>query len=58
MLLNYLLPLGTFLAGSAMAVNTVEVQGQDFIDSKTNNRMYIIGVEYVVDPSRSPRESG
>ncbi|KAK8212025.1 beta glucanosyltransferase Gel2p [Phyllosticta capitalensis] len=46
MLLNYLLPLGTLLAGSAMAVNTVEVQGQDFIDSKTNNRMYIIGVDY------------
>lgn len=46
MLLNYLLPLGTLLAGSALAVNTVEVQGQDFVDTKTSKRMYIMGVDY------------
>ncbi|KAF2083184.1 glycoside hydrolase family 72 protein [Saccharata proteae CBS 121410] len=38
--------LGGLLAASAAAVNTVEVKGQDFIDTSTNKRMYIIGVDY------------
>ncbi|KAL1645162.1 Glycolipid anchored surface protein 4 precursor [Diplodia intermedia] len=44
MLVKYLLP--ALLAGSAAAVNTLEINGQDFVDPKTNKRFYIIGVDY------------
>lgn len=45
MLTKYLLP--ALFAGSAIAVNNIEISGQDFVDSKTNKRFYVIGVEYV-----------
>jgi hypothetical protein len=37
----------TTFAGWAQAVNPVVVKGQEFVDTKTNNRVQIIGVEYV-----------
>lgn len=38
-----LLPL---LADTVYALNSVKVSGQDFVDSKTNDRFVIIGVDY------------
>ncbi|KAF2143745.1 glycoside hydrolase family 72 protein [Aplosporella prunicola CBS 121167] len=38
--------LGSLLTGAALAVNTVEIKNQDFVDSKTGKRHYIIGVDY------------
>lgn len=37
--------LASLLASTAAAVNTLEINGQDFIDPKTNKRFYVIGVE-------------
>ncbi|KAK3681488.1 Glycolipid anchored surface protein 4 precursor [Vermiconidia calcicola] len=35
-----------FLAATASALNTIEVNNQEFIDSKTGDRFMIIGVDY------------
>jgi hypothetical protein len=34
------------LSGIAHAVNPVEVRGQDFVDTVTNKRLMIVGVDY------------
>lgn len=34
------------LLSTVSAVNTIEVQGQDFVDSVTKDRFVIIGVDY------------
>lgn len=39
--------LASLVASAAVAVNPVEIKGQDFVDSSTNKRFYIIGTEYV-----------
>ena len=43
-----LFALGSF-AGWAQAVNPVVVQGQEFVDTVTKNRVQIIGVECVAN---------
>lgn len=45
-LASALFALTTF-AGWAQAVNPVVIQGREFVDTVTNNRVQIIGVEYV-----------
>lgn len=38
------------LMGTAAAITTLEVDGKDFVNSKTKERFQIIGVEYVHSP--------
>ncbi|KAF2816226.1 uncharacterized protein BDZ99DRAFT_131475 [Mytilinidion resinicola] len=45
-LLRTVVVLFVSLASIAYAVHTVEIQGQDFVDSKTSKRLMIIGVDY------------
>ncbi|KAF2229678.1 glycoside hydrolase family 72 protein [Viridothelium virens] len=45
MMLSYFTALG-LLAGAALAVNPVVMKGADFVDSTTNNRVMVIGVDY------------
>ncbi|KAF2423548.1 hypothetical protein EJ08DRAFT_701053 [Tothia fuscella] len=44
--LGRILPALLALAGTALATNTVIVQGQQFVDSVTKDRIMIIGVDY------------
>ncbi|EOD48262.1 Glycolipid anchored surface protein GAS1 [Neofusicoccum parvum] len=44
MLSKYL--LASLVASTAVAVNPIEINGQDFVDTKTNKRFYVIGVDY------------
>lgn len=43
------------LMGTAAAVTTLEVDGKDFVNSKTKERFQIIGVEYVPEFDSQPR---
>ena len=43
--IQFLAKLG-LLAQTALAVNTVVMKGADFVDSTTNNRVMVIGVDY------------
>jgi hypothetical protein len=45
-LASVLFALSTF-AGWAQAINPVVVEGREFVDTVTNQRVQIIGVEYV-----------
>ena len=36
----------SLLAGTALAVNSVVMRGADFVDSTTNDRVMVIGVDY------------
>ena len=45
-LIRSLALLPALLSGIAHAVNPVEVRGQDFVDTVTNKRLMIVGVDY------------
>ena len=44
-LLPLLTAVGTFLAGVVQAVQPVQVRGQAFVNTKTNKRLMILGVD-------------
>ncbi len=39
-----------------VAVQNIKVQGADFVNNVTSNRLQIIGVAYVPDPAPPPRD--
>ena len=55
--LKSILALSALFISTALAVSPLKVQGSNFVDSVTNQRFEIIGVEYGDPPSNVPCSS-